>query len=103
MKVYPVLSSGDIHVDASSYNTRSREMKCPDCYGYGEHCYGGKSAHPSNWYKCRACDGTGRLGQPAPLHEIFASEEAAQKYVDEHSGEEGTEYELEYMTVTVKE
>ncbi len=41
-------------------------MRCADCYGYGEHCQGGKSAHPSNWYKCRACDGTGRIGPASP-------------------------------------
>ena len=34
---------------------------CPDCHGSGEQCEGGKSAHPSNWYKCPTCKGTGKI------------------------------------------
>lgn len=41
-------------------------MMCPDCYGYGECCYGGKSAHRYNWYKCPTCDGGGMIGPASP-------------------------------------
>src|SRR5574337_95584 len=34
--------------------------KCPDCLGYGENCLAGRSAHPSNWYMCETCNGTGK-------------------------------------------
>ena len=33
--------------------------KCKDCNGLGRECMAGCSAHPDNWYDCKACKGTG--------------------------------------------
>jgi hypothetical protein len=41
------------------------DAKCPDCNGSGDHCLAGCSAHPSNWYTCETCKGTGSASSPA--------------------------------------
>ena len=45
---------------APSEGVKGVDDKCPDCLGYGENCLAGRSAHPSNWYMCETCNGTGK-------------------------------------------
>lgn len=42
------------------------EVKCPQCYGSGDYCLAGHSAHPDNWRTCETCKGTGTAPPSEP-------------------------------------
>lgn len=60
LRVHPVFIPA---MQASDAETKP----CRQCGGDGRECLAGRSAHPSNWAKCAACEGSGKQASDAEV------------------------------------